>query len=275
MFEERKHDLQISLTSERIVLEADPTRLEQVVVNLLANSAKYSESGSRIHVTGRLEGKDAIIEVRDNGIGIAPAFLPHVFGMFSQGDRSLARSEGGLGIGLTMVHRLVDLHGGTVEAHSDGVGQGSTFTVRLPAQDGESSALALVDSTEEETVKTRILIIDDNIDLAQSWCRLLQLKGHECATAHDGGNGLQMARSFRPNWIFLDLGLPHMDGYEVLRQLRQDEATKDATIIAITGYGQEDDRHLALAAGFDDYLAKPLDQAALSAILQGRPQKVD
>ncbi len=275
LIEERKHHLHITVVPDRIVLEADPTRLEQVVVNLLANSAKYSETGAQINLTCRLEGGDAIIQVSDNGIGIAPGFLPHVFGLFSQGDRSLARSEGGLGIGLTMVHKLIDLHGGTVAAHSDGLGQGSTFIVRLPARAGVSSDPTEVDSMTEETVKSRILIIDDNVDLARSLSRLLDLMGHETATAHDGATGLQTARSFRPEWIFLDIGLPGMDGREVLRRLRRDEMTKDARVVAITGYGQDEDPHLALASDFDDYLAKPVDQAILMALLEGRPQEVD
>jgi PAS domain S-box-containing protein len=275
LIEERKHHLDISVGPDRIVLEADSTRLEQVVVNLLANSAKYSESGARIDLTGRFEGGDAIIQVRDNGIGIAPGFLPHVFGLFTQGDRSLARAEGGLGIGLTMVHKLIDLHGGTVVAHSDGLGQGSTFTIRLPARAEESSTPTPVDSRIEETMRTRILIIDDNVDLGHSLSRLLRLMGHETAIAQDGASGLQSARSFRPEWILLDIGLPGMDGYEVLRGLRQDETTKDARVVAITGYGQEEDRHFALASGFDDYLTKPVDQAILIALLQSRPQEVD
>ena len=274
LIEERKHHLHLDIEPERIVLDADSTRLEQVVVNLLANSAKYSESGARIELTGRLEGGDAIIQVRDNGIGIAPGFLPHVFGLFNQGDRSMARSEGGLGIGLTMVHKLIDLHGGTVAAHSDGLGQGSTFTVRLPARVEESLTPTPV-SLIDETVKTRVLIIDDNIDLASSLSRLLHIMGHETAIAHDGAGGLERARSFQPEWIFLDLGLPGMDGYEVHRRLRGDEATKDARVIAITGYGQDEDCQTALASGFDDYLAKPIDQTALIALLQGRPQAVD
>ncbi len=174
-----------------------------------------------------------------------------------------------------MVQKLIHLHGGTVAAHSDGLGQGSSFTVRIPARVDESFILPPVDSMIEETVKTRVLIIDDNIDLARSLARLLHIMGHETATAHDGASGLQAARTFRPEWIFLDIGLPGMDGYEVHRRLRGDEVTKDSRIIAITGYGQEEDRQTALASGFDDHLAKPLDQTTLIALLQSRPQEVE
>jgi PAS domain S-box-containing protein len=270
LIEERNHDFHVAIEPERIVIDADPTRLEQVVVNLLTNAAKYTESGGRIELSARLERGHAIIRVRDNGIGIAPELLPRVFELFTQGDRSLARSEGGLGIGLTMVQKLVELHGGTVTADSGGPGQGTTFTVRLPAQVEESSTPTPPCSSAVDSVKTRILLIDDNTDLARAMSRLLQLLGHEVAMAYDGLAGLQAAHAFRPELILLDIGLPGMDGYEVIRQLRRDETTKDTRVVAMTGYGQEEDRHRALATGFDDYLTKPVNQDALIALLQVR-----
>ena len=275
LIEERNHDFHLAIEPERIAIEADPTRLEQVVVNLLTNAAKYTESGGRIELNACLERGHAIIRVRDNGVGIAPELLPRVFELFTQGDRSLARSEGGLGIGLTMVQKLVELHGGSVTADSGGPGQGSTFTVRLPAQVEESSTPTPPCSIVVESVKTRILLIDDNTDLARSMSKLLQILGHEVAMAYDGAAGIQAAHSFRPELILLDLGLPGMDGYEVIRRLRQDETTKNARVIAMTGYGQEEDRHRALDTGFDDYLTKPVDQNALIAVLRGSSRSVD
>ncbi len=264
---DRNHDFHVAIGPERISIEADPTRLEQVVVNLLTNAAKYTESGGCIELNAALEAGHAIIRVRDNGIGIAPELLPHVFDLFTQGDRSLARSEGGLGIGLTMVRKLVELHGGTVEADSEGPGRGSTFTVRLPARAEGASRPNPPGSPAFEPVKVRILLIEDNTDLGLSMSRLLKLLGHDVAVAHDGAAGVQAAHSYRPELILLDIGLPGMDGYEVIRKLRQDASTRDTRVIAMTGYGQEDERHRALAAGFDDYLTKPVDQDTLVAIL--------
>ncbi|MGP0069130.1 MAG: ATP-binding protein [Isosphaeraceae bacterium] len=275
LIKERNHDFHVAFESDRIEIEADPTRLEQVVVNLLTNAAKYTESGGRIELNAGLERDHAVIRVHDSGIGIAPELLPRIFDLFTQGDRSLARSEGGLGIGLTMVQKLVELHGGTVTAESGGAGQGSSFTVRLPAQLEETSKPPPPGSTRLEPPMARILLIDDNADLVRSMSRLLQLLGNEVAVAHDGEAGLQHAHSFRPELILLDIGLPGVDGYEVIRRLRQDELTRDTRVIAITGYGQEEERHRALAAGFDDYLAKPVEQDTLIALLQGRKQSVE
>ena len=275
LLEERNHDFQVAIEPERFVIEADPTRLEQVIVNLLNNAAKYTEPGGRIELNARLERGYAIIRVRDTGIGIAPELLPRIFELFTQGDRSLARSEGGLGIGLTMVQKLVELHGGTVTAESGGPGQGSTFTVRLPAHVAVSSTPSSPCPHTNEPEKSRILLIEDNADLARSMSRLLQLRGHEVAMAHDGAAGLHAAHAFRPALILLDIGLPGMDGYEVIRRLRQDENAKGTRVIAISGYGQEEDRQRAFAAGFDDYLTKPVDQDTLMALLHWPSRPVD
>jgi PAS domain S-box-containing protein len=273
LIEERNHDFHVAIEPERLAIEADPTRLEQVVVNLLTNAAKYTKSGGRIELNACLGCGQAIIRVSDNGIGIAPELLPRVFDLFTQGDRSIARSEGGLGIGLTMVQKLVELHGGTVSVESPGLGLGSTFTVRLPARAGEVAAPAPPLLNPVEPGKARILLIDDNVDLGRSMSRLLELLGHEVAVVHDGPAGLEAVHSFRPELILLDIGLPGMDGYEVIRRLRRDESTRDARVIAITGNGQDDDRERALAAGFDDYLTKPIDKSTLLDLFQPRPDQ--
>ena len=207
--------------------------------------------------------------MRDNGVGIAPELLPHIFDPFTQGDRTLARSEGGLGIGLTMVSKLVEMHGGSVAVNSRGPGLGSTFTVRLPALCEQFSSPSGPAASVSEAAKTRILLIEDNVDLARSMSKLLQLLGHETVTTHDGEAGIQAARTFRPELILLDIGLPGMDGYEVIRQLRQDATTSDMRVIAITGYGQAEDRVRALAAGFNDHVAKPVDQNTLISLVHG------
>ncbi len=269
LFQERNLEFHTAIESEPIFVEADPTRLEQIFVNLLNNAAKYTEPGGRIDLDARLDGGYVRIRVCDNGVGIAPDLLPHIFDPFTQGDRSLARSEGGLGIGLTMVSKLVEMHGGTVTAESGGPGRGSTFTVRFPILREPPSTHHAPAGVARQISKTRILLIEDNVDLALSMSRLLRILGHETATAHDGATGIQAAHDFHPELILLDIGLPGMDGFEVIRKLRQDEATKDIRVIAITGYGQEEDRHRALAAGFNDHLAKPIDQNTLVTLLQG------
>src|SRR5262249_7430862 len=269
LIEERKHDLRVRIEPERIAMEADPTRLEQILVNLLTNASKYTESGGRIELAARREAGRVLIQVRDTGIGIAPELLPRVFDLFSQGDRTLARSEGGLGIGLTMVSKLVEMHGGTVRVDSSGPGRGSTFTVDLPALIEEPSTQPASPAQAEPPARTRVLIVDDNVDLTQSLARLLRLLGHDVETAYDGPAGIEAARGFRPRFILLDIGLPSLDGYQVVGQLRRDEATKQATIIAITGYGQEEDRQRALSAGFDHHLAKPVDHNTLISLLHG------
>jgi signal transduction histidine kinase/CheY-like chemotaxis protein len=269
LIEERKHDLRVQIEPRSIALEVDPTRFEQILVNLLTNAAKYTEPGGRIELTARPEGGRVLIQVRDNGIGIAPELLPRVFDLFRQGDRTLARSEGGLGIGLTIVSKLVEMHGGTVMVASGGPGRGSTFSVDLPALVEESPTEAASPAQTEPPARARILIVDDNVDLTQSLARLLRLLGHDVETAYDGPAGIEAARGFRPRFILLDIGLPSLDGYQVVGQLRRDEATKQATIIAITGYGQEEDRQRALSAGFDHHLAKPVDHNTLISLLHG------
>ena len=267
--EERNHRLTVEIDPEPLPLDADPTRIEQILVNLLNNAAKYTEAGGLIRLTVGRDGDEAVIEVRDTGVGIPPELLPRLFDLFIQGDRSIARSEGGLGIGLTLVKSLVEMHGGTVVAQSDGVGKGSLFVVRLPA----SKAPAVETSPPKpaagrgETQHSRVLVVDDNVETARALARLLKLLGHDVRTAHDGPSAIEAARDHQPDFVLLDIGLPGMDGYEVAQNLRQDDSHKVATIIAITGYGQDSDRRRSREAGFDHHLVKPIDHDTLLTLL--------
>ena len=271
LVEERKHTLEVAIDRGNLWVGADPTRLEQVVVNLLNNAAKYSENSGRIRLEARSESGQVVIQVSDQGMGIAPEKLPQMFELFAQGDRSLARSEGGLGIGLTVVKKLVEMHGGTISARSEGVGKGSDFTIRLPS--ASKPAATRTDaptspSTATEPRKARILVVDDNIDTARGMARLLKLIGHTIATAHSGPEAIEAARQHRPDFVLLDIGLPGMTGYEVAARLRQEESCQGAVIIAVSGYGQDEDRRRSKESGFDHHLIKPLDHDALLALLE-------
>jgi signal transduction histidine kinase/CheY-like chemotaxis protein len=273
LIDARGHKLEIALPLEPIRVEADTTRLAQVVGNLLNNAAKYTEKGGHIRLTVEPERSGAVVRVRDNGMGIAADLLPQVFDLFTQGDRSLARSEGGLGIGLTLVKSLVEMHGGRVEAHSAGANRGSEFVVWLPTV-AASSALSAVGG-ESDLVKPqfsrsrRVLVVDDNADAAESLAMLLKAEGHEVSTAHDGLAALEAAEATRPEAVLLDIGLPRMDGYEVARRLREQGWLPRALLVAVTGYGQEEDRRRVAEAGFDAYLVKPADPAAVQKLLAG------
>jgi CheY-like chemotaxis protein len=273
LIEARQHQLTVSLTSGPLRLEADPTRLEQILVNLLTNAAKYTEEGGRIRLTGRRDGGELVLAVRDDGVGIAPEMLPHVFEPFTQVARSLDRSQGGLGIGLTLVQKLAEMHGGSVSAASDGPGRGSEFTVRLPAP-REVPAPPEPQATAAGGAGRglRILVVDDNRISARGLADLLGLSGHEVRTAFDGRAALDAARRHRPEVVLLDIGLPEMDGYQVAAQLRREEGLKDALIVAITGYGQEQDLRRSREAGFDRHLVKPVDLEALEELLRSRQQ---
>ena len=268
LLEERKHELSISLNNGGLRLEADPLRLEQILVNLLTNAAKYTDSGGKISLTARHEGPDVVIRVRDTGMGISPELLPRIFDLFAQGDRTMARSEGGLGIGLTLVQKLAEMHGGGVIAESDGPGRGSEFTVRLPALAGPAAPMARpgADLSRAARLNSRVLVVDDNVDTAMGLSKLLRLLGHDVRVAHDGPTGIELARSHRPEVILLDIGLPGMDGYQVAGLLRREESCKDALIVAASGYGQEDDLRRSKEAGFDHHLVKPVDFDALMAL---------
>jgi PAS domain S-box-containing protein len=269
LIETRRHNLTVTIPAQPLLAEADPVRLEQIITNLLTNAAKYTDSGGQIWVSAERDGEEIAIKVRDAGMGIPAEQLPRLFDLFAQGARSLARSEGGLGIGLTLVRSLTEMHGGSVTATSAGPGTGSEFVVRLPA------ALTLSDACEEPKSQaepgprrgSRVLVVDDNVELAQGLANLLKLLNHEVWTAYDGPTGLEAARGHRPEVVLLDIGLPGLDGYQVAEQLRQEEFGKDVLLIAVTGYGQEEDRQQAFSAGFDHFLTKPVDYATLRELM--------
>lgn len=269
--EARKHQLSISLPSEPIWLEADPVRLEQVFVNLLNNAAKYTDTGGHIWLKLEREGNTAVLRVRDTGIGISPEMLPRVFDLFIQANHSLDRSQGGLGIGLTLVRSLVEMHGGNVSVYSPGLGQGSEFVVRLPAlQEIKGSIQGKTQGKTPPYPETswsprRILVVDDNTDAATTLSDLLKMWGYEVQTAHNGLTAIEIAQTYQPEVVLLDIGLPEMDGYEVARQLRQ--KNDKIILIALTGYGQEEDRRRSQEVGFDYHFTKPINLTALQDIL--------
>jgi signal transduction histidine kinase/DNA-binding response OmpR family regulator len=270
LIEARRHELTLSLPAEPLHVRADPARLAQVLSNLLNNAAKYTEEAGRIWLTVAREGTEAVFRVRDNGSGIAPQMLPHVFDLFTQADQSLDRAQGGLGIGLTLVRRLVEMQHGSVAAFSNGSGEGSEFVVRLPALPGEprqESANHHTAPTPASDNACRVLVVDDHVDAAASLAMLLRLYGHEVRTAADGLTALEEARSFRPEVVLLDIGLPGMDGYEVARRLRKESQGDHMLLAALTGYGQDKDRYRSREAGFDHHLVKPVDPEALHRLL--------
>jgi PAS domain S-box-containing protein len=271
LIDARRHDLRVTLPTESLPVEADVTRLAQVLVNLLNNAAKYTEPGGRIGLAIERAGGDVVVRVRDTGVGIPPEALPRVFDLFTQAQRTLDSAQGGLGIGLSLVKRLVELHGGSVEAHSEGPGKGSEFTVRLPLLGGAGCGVG-----NEQPGRTahpaprarqprRVLVVDDNRDAAETLALLLRSAGHEVCLAYDGVEALAAAEGFGPEVAFLDIGLPGLDGYEVARRLRQRPGK--LLLVAVTGYGQEEDRRRAHAAGFDRHLVKPVDPTVLQELL--------
>jgi CheY-like chemotaxis protein/two-component sensor histidine kinase len=273
-----KHELTVSLPAERLMLEADPVRLAQVLANLLQNAAKYTENGGHIWITAERAGEATVVRVRDTGIGIAPEVLPRIFDRFMQADRSAARSRGGMGIGLTLVRTLVEMHGGSVSAASAGPGQGSEFVVRLPLRKDDHSWVAAdkapdLSSMRAHPPRRRILIVDDNRDTAASLGLLLRLEGHEVHIAHDGAAALQAAEADRPDIVFLDIGMPGMDGYEVARRFRRQADLRRVVLVALTGWGQGDDRERAQQAGFNHYLTKPASVETLQRLLNELPAR--
>ena len=275
LIDERRHTLTETLPPEPVPVKGDATRLAQVIDNLLNNAAKYTPEGGRIDLALAREGATAAVRVRDTGAGIPPEMLPHVFGLFTQVDRTLDRSQGGLGIGLTLVKRLTEMHGGTVHAFSAGPGQGSEFVVRLPMIDGgprSTAAPADLSAAPTRRQPLRVLVVDDNVDAAESLAMLLRVEGHEVEAVHDGPSALAAARRFRPQVVLLDLGLPGMDGHEVARRLRQEPDLGPLRLVALTGYGQDDDRRRSQAAGFDAHLVKPASPEALQQVLAGPPE---
>jgi PAS domain S-box-containing protein len=263
LIESHRHKLTVMLPDRPVRVEADAARLAQVLSNLLNNAAKYTEDGGRIELIAQRTPKEAVLRVRDNGVGIAPEALPQLFDMFMQIESSTDRSQGGLGIGLTLVRRLVEMHGGKIEARSAGLGKGSEFLVRLPAlaEPASESARKTSEASSASSAKgpRRMLVVDDNVDSAESMALVLRLQGHEVRLAYDGQSALEEAQSFRPEVMFLDLDLPKMDGYEVARRLRLEPAMRYMTLVAMTGYGQEEDRQRTQEAGFQLHLVKPVD----------------
>ncbi len=269
LIEQMGHELTVSLPDQPIVVDADLTRLAQVFMNLLNNAAKYSDTGGHIWLSAERQADEVVVSVRDTGVGIAAEQLPRIFEMFSQVDRSLEKSQGGLGIGLTLVRRLVEMHDGSVEAHSAGLGKGSEFVVRLPVL-LDSSVKKPAVKEEARSSGRRILIVDDNQDGAESLAIMLNLTGNETHTVHDGEAAITAATEFRPEVVLLDIGLPRLNGYEACRRMRELPGGKEMLIIAQTGWGQEADRQRTHAAGFDHHLVKPVDIVDLMNLLAGR-----
>ncbi|MFL6183183.1 MAG: ATP-binding protein [Actinomycetes bacterium] len=269
---ERRLGNQLETSTQPVWIDADPTRVEQIISNLLANAVKYTQPGGLIRVSVTTEGQEAVLRVEDDGAGISPDLLPHIFDLFVQGQQTLDRARGGLGIGLTLVRRLVELHGASVEAVSDGPGCGSVFTVRFPSSCAPEQATP-IHTPATEAVKRRVLIVEDNAESRNMYRLALELAGHDVLEAEDGMRGLEMLKSAQPDVAFIDLGLPALDGYELVRRFRAETNGRDVLLIALTGYGSSDDRERSREAGFDYHLIKPLSREALRDVLSGeRPR---
>lgn len=268
LMNQRQHEVAVTLWPQALWLHADPARLEQVVVNLLNNAAKYTANGGQISLTVQLENEDVVLRVRDTGVGISADLLPHIFNLFTQAERSLDRSQGGLGIGLCVVQRLVEMHGGRVEVSSV-LGQGSEFVVRLPMIVAGAMPQPSTgdDSSKPPVVGLRVMVVDDNIDAADTLGLLLTESGHDVRINYDGPTALQAALDYRPNVMLLDIGLPGLDGFEVAKRLRQVPVLRNVVLVAMTGYGQDSDRLRSKDAGFDHHLVKPTDFKRLQEIL--------
>jgi PAS domain S-box-containing protein len=267
LVESMRHELRVVPSPGPITLEGDAARLAQVFANLLNNSAKYTSPGGKIEVKTERRGKEAVVTVKDNGAGIPPERLDSIFEMFNQGQGSLERSQGGLGIGLTLVRRLVQMHGGSVQAESAGEGKGAEFVVRLPIHEPRPAASPEPAPAREPSAARRILVVDDNHDSAESLAMLLSITGNQTSTAHDGAEALDAAARHRPDVVLLDIGLPTLNGYEVCRRIREEPWGKEMVLIALTGWGQDEDRRKSQEAGFDGHLVKPVNYPALMALL--------
>jgi signal transduction histidine kinase/CheY-like chemotaxis protein len=271
LIEARRHQLFVTIREKPLWARGDFVRLAQAISNLLNNAAKYTDNGGYIQLTVEATEDWITVRVRDNGIGIPANLLPRVFELFVQADQSLGRTQGGLGIGLTLVERLVAMHGGRVEARSAGLGSGSEFIVELPRHVVETQSATHImspASLADWDASLRILVVDDNQDAADTLATLMRLEGHTVEVAFDGPTALSVAAQFQPQVVLLDIGMPVMDGYQVTRELRKREPTKSAVILALSGYGQAEDRERAKAAGFDDHLTKPIDSVLLLSVLK-------
>lgn len=269
----RRQTLTQAVPDTPVWVDGDADRLRQVVGNLVSNAIKYTPEGGGLHVGIAREGGQATLTVRDTGMGIEPDLLPRVFELFEQGPRTLDRSQGGLGIGLTLVQLLVQLHGGRVEAHSAGAGRGSEFRVWLPASEALAAPAPAADVAPRAVPVRRILIVEDNVDVADTTAAMLRLSGHTVRVVHGGAEALDAVAGFHPEVVLLDIGLPHMDGYEVARRLRETAACDAAWLVALTGYGQPADRLRGRDAGFDEHLLKPVDPTALEDIIARSGQR--
>ncbi len=277
LLDARKHALTVELPAEPVQLDADPVRLAQILGNLLNNAVKYTDEGGHIWLTIERRGEEVLLCVRDNGMGIVSEMLPRIFDLFTQADRSLDRSQGGLGIGLTLVKRLVEMHGGSISAHSEGPGKGAEFRVRLPVLPRPEGAP--VEPQERACQcsprrRQRVLVVDDNADVADSLALLLELWGHDVRVERDGAAVLSTAATFRPEAMLLDIGLPGMNGYDLARQLRAQPEFRDTLLVALTGYGQPEVRQRSLEAGFDHHLTKPVNPEELRQLL-GEPAAME
>jgi len=269
LIQEKKHHLTVTVEPDTITLDADPTRLEQIFTNLISNAAKYTNEGGQIVLTARLEGGECVVTVKDNGVGISAEMLPFVFDLFTQVGASLHRSKGGLGIGLTLVKKLTELHGGSVQARSQGIGRGTEFTVRLPMTKSVAleAPLPVPSYVEGPLKKSRILIVEDSADTARGLSKRLEVLGNEVSTVHNGLAALQMAREQRIDFILLDIGLPGLSGYEVASELRKEGCCQVSVIVALTGYGQEEDLRRSREANIDHHLVKPIEFNTLLTLL--------
>ncbi|VTT96645.1 pas pac sensor hybrid histidine kinase : PAS/PAC sensor hybrid histidine kinase OS=Haliangium ochraceum (strain DSM 14365 / JCM 11303 / SMP-2) GN=Hoch_3141 PE=4 SV=1: GAF_2: HisKA: HATPase_c: Response_reg: PAS_9: HisKA: HATPase_c: Response_reg [Gemmataceae bacterium] len=271
LIDRARHDLTVVLPDRSVTLDGDAARLSQVFANLLTNAAKYTPPGGRIRVSAARDPGGVSVTVADNGVGIPPPMLPRVFDMFTQVDRTLEKTTGGLGIGLSLVKGLVEMHGGTVVAQSDGEGTGSTFTVHLPAQPPVCDAAPAANgkAAAAPVAARRVLVVDDNVDAAESLAQLLQLMGHDTRTAHEGEAGVEAAERFRPDLILLDIGMPRLNGYDAARRIRARPWGRSVVLVALTGWGQDDDRRRTAEAGFDHHLVKPVEPQVVLGLLAG------
>jgi PAS domain S-box-containing protein len=267
LIQQKRHRVAVYSSRKPLVVDVDTERLVQCLANVLTNAAKYTDTEGEIRIESRAEGAEAIVTVSDNGIGIPPDLLPRIFDLFVQSDRSLDRAQGGLGIGLSLVKRLVEMHGGRVTASSGGTGAGSSFEIRLPLAERPLPAPEQVRSNESP--KRRVLIVDDNEDAANSLAMVLQFDGHDVKVVYSGAQALECALAFKPEIVLLDVGLPGMDGYEVASRLRAEVALDPLRLIAVTGYGRDADRKRSEMAGFECHLVKPIDFSALLRLLAG------